>query len=89
MAGRRHHTIPQFMLRAFESIRTGKEAQVWWYRKDCEPISIGVTNISVERDFYGRELDDRITTLETSFAPLAKALGTRTGLVSKPESPRQ
>lgn len=85
MAGRRHHTIPQFMLRAFESSKHGRESRVWCYRRDCEPIELSVTKIGVEKDFYGKELDDRITELESGFAPLADDLRASSGPVDKPE----
>ena len=74
MAGRRHHTVPQFMLRAFESSRRGNEIRVWRYCRDGEPIELKVTKIGVERDFYGKELDERITKLESRFASLAEDL---------------
>jgi hypothetical protein len=83
MAGRRHHTIPQFMLRAFESSKHAKESRVWCYRRDCEPIELNVTKIGVEKDFYGKELDDRITELESGFAPLVDDLRARSGPVDK------
>ena len=42
---------------------------MWCYRLDCEPIELNVTKIGAEKDFYGKELDDRITELESGFAP--------------------
>ena len=74
MAGRKHHTVPQFLLRAFASRTSGKEAYVWTYRRGDGGIEINTKNIGAERDFYGHELDARITDLETGFAPLAEAL---------------
>jgi Protein of unknown function (DUF4238) len=85
MAGRRHHTIPQFMLRAFESSRRGNELKVWCYRRDSEPIELNITKIGVEKDFYGKELDERITELENHFAPVAHDLRKRSGPVDEPE----
>jgi Protein of unknown function (DUF4238) len=85
MAGRRHHTIPQFMLRAFESSKHGKESRVWLYRRDYGPIELNITKIGVEKDFYGKELDERITELEGGFASLVDDLRARTGRVDKPE----
>ena len=74
MAGRKHHTVPQFLLRAFASRISGKEAYVWTYRRGDGGMEINTKNIGAERDFYGHELDARITDLETRFAPLAEAL---------------
>src|SRR4030095_2064617 len=85
MAGRRHHTIPQFMLRPFASSKSGKESKVLCYRRDSEPVELSVTKICVERDFYGKELDDRITNLEDTFARLAEELRNRNGSVPIPE----
>ena len=50
-----------------------------------EPIELNVTKIGVEKDFYGKELDDRITELESGFASLADDLRARSGPVDKPE----
>src|ERR1039458_805984 len=82
MAGRRHHTVPQFMLRAFESSRRGDEVRVWRYCRGGEAIELNVTKIGVKKDFYGNELDERITRLETSFASLAADLRNRNGRVN-------
>lgn len=85
MAGRRHHTVPQFMLRAFESSRRGNEVRVWRYGRGKEAIELNVTKIGVEKDFYGNELDERITKLETGFASLAEDLRNGNGRIRKPE----
>jgi hypothetical protein len=85
MAGRRHHTIPQFMLRAFESSRRGNELKVWCHRRGSEPVELNITKIGVEKDFYGKELDERITELENHFAPVADDLRRRSGPVNEPE----
>jgi hypothetical protein len=86
MAGRRHHTIPQFMLRAFESNRRGDELKVWCYRRDTEPIELNITKIGVEKDFYGKELDERITELENRLAPVADGLRKCSGHVDELET---
>ena len=44
------------------------------------PIELNVTKIGIAKDFYGKELDDRIT----SFDPLADDLRARSGPVNKP-----
>jgi len=74
VAGRRHHTIPDFLLRAFASSVRGDECKVWMYRRGSVGVELNTKNVSVERDFYGRkdesDLDDSITTLESEYAPL-------------------
>jgi hypothetical protein len=70
------------MLRAFESSRRGDEVRVWRYCRGGEAIELNVTKIGVEKDFYGNELDERITRLETSFASLAADLRNRNGRVN-------
>lgn len=79
MAGRRHHTIPRFMLRGFASRKRGDEVDVWMYRKSLgQGIELNIKNVGVEKDFYGKanesDLDDRITALETNFAHLVDTL---------------
>src|SRR5438105_4323424 len=70
MAGRRHHTIPRFLLKGFASSLRGKEVYVWLYRKDAAGVETNINNVGVERDFYGRteetDLDARMTHLETN-----------------------
>jgi hypothetical protein len=83
MAGRRHHTVPQFMLRAFESSKRGNEVRVWRYCRRVVPVELNVTKIGVEKDFYGNELDEHITKLETGFASLAEDLRNRSGLINR------
>ena len=68
MAGRKHHTVPQFLLRAFANRTSGKEAYVWTNRRGDGGMEINTKNIGAERDFYSHELDARITDLETGFA---------------------
>lgn len=81
MAGRRHHTIPQFILRGFASGLRGNEVNVWLYRRNAEAIELNIKNVGVEKDFYGEELDARITELETRYAALVKQLRGETGPV--------
>ncbi|MGA3078933.1 MAG: hypothetical protein ABSG56_35275 [Bryobacteraceae bacterium] len=54
---------------------------MWRCRRGCEQIELKVTKIGV--DFYGKELDDRIT----GFAPLADDLHAHDGPVDKPGGP--
>jgi hypothetical protein len=71
------------MLRAFESSRRGNEVRVWRYCRDGKPIELNVTKIGVEKDFYGDDLDERITKLETGFASLAEDLRNQNGPIDK------
>ena len=87
MAGRRHHTIPQFMLRPFATEIRGSEAMVWLYRHSKDAIEVNTKNVSVERDFYGKELDDRITAVEAEFASLADELRRQSGPVENTRVP--
>jgi hypothetical protein len=78
MAGRRHHTIPKFLLKGFASSTRGKIVNVWYYRKGARGIELNIDNVGVERDFYGTKdesnLDDRITGLEPDYAALVDNL---------------
>lgn len=78
MAGRRHHTIPQFLLRGFVSSARGRDVRTWLYRKESVPVEVNIINVAAEKDFYGTrnepDLDDRITTLEPGFASLVNGL---------------
>lgn len=72
MAGRRHHTIPRFLLKGFASSSRGKATNVWCYRKNAPGLEPNIENVGVERDFYGVEgesdLDEKITALESDYA---------------------
>ena len=74
MAGKRHHTIPQFLLRGFSSSQRGNETKVWLYRKGAQGVELNTANVAVEQYFYGRpdetDLDKRITDLENDLARL-------------------
>jgi hypothetical protein len=74
MAGRRQHTIPKLLLKGFASSTRGKVVNVWYYRKDAEGIETNIDNVSAERDFYGTDLDDRITVREPGYALLVNDL---------------
>ena len=75
MAGRRHHTIPQFLLRGFASSKRGNEARTWLYRRGNEGLETNIINVGVEGDFYGKgDLDAKITELEGRYAGLVREL---------------
>ncbi len=50
MSGRRHHIIPQFLLRQFFE---EKASHIWVYPKGRKPYGTSSNNVFVERDFYG------------------------------------
>ena len=94
MAGRRHHTIPRFLLKGFGSSRRGDEVNVWMYRKGKIGIEVNIKNVGVERDFYGTQqesgIDAQITCLENEYAPLVDDLRVMEGsstAVSHPKIP--
>ena len=86
MAGKRQHTVPQFLLRGFESSQNGDgEALVWFYRKGQPGIETAVKGILLECYFYGKpeesDLDARITSLEASYSALTAQLRLYEGLI--------
>lgn len=65
-------------MRGFASSRRGRIVNVWLYRKNANGIELNIENVGAEGHFYGRpgegDLDERITKLETDFAPLVESL---------------
>ena len=74
MAGKRQHTIPQFLLKGFASRKSRDEVFVWMHRKDGTVIEVNIKNVSVGKDFYGKDADDEITKVEGSFGALMNEL---------------
>jgi hypothetical protein len=85
MAGRRHHTLPRFLLKGFASSKRRKHVSVWMYRKGGTHAELNIENVGVEKDFYGGDqelelygdfpkLDDRITSVEDRFGKLLARL---------------
>ncbi len=77
MAGKRHHILPQFLLRGFASKTIPSSGRsdsvfVWVYRRGVIPFECATSNAAVESHFYGKEgeanVDDEITALESDFA---------------------
>ncbi len=81
VAGKRHHTIPQFLQRGFASSGEGAAARIWMYRKGHPGRQVGIADTAVERFFYGDpsdpELDEAITRLEYEYVPLIDDLRSR------------
>ncbi|MCL4842571.1 MAG: DUF4238 domain-containing protein [Bryobacteraceae bacterium] len=72
MAGRRHHTIPQFILKGFSENSSDSERYTWLYRKGQLGHRVNIKNVAAERDFYGNaketDLDAVITRIESALA---------------------
>jgi hypothetical protein len=78
MAGKRQHTIPQFLQRGFASAIRGKNTFVFMYRKGLKGREINTENVGVETHFYGQpghgSVDDVITDFEYSYSPFVNEL---------------
>jgi hypothetical protein len=86
MAGTRHHILPRFLLKGFASKvipRANKQDDVlvWVFRKGANPFEANITNVAVEKHFYGKEgelnVDDEMTGIEGGFAVPLDELRTR------------
>ena len=79
MSGRRHHYIPQALLRGFAQAN-GKQFYTWMYRRNAEkPVNPNITrNVGVETDFYtdggDDEIDAEITRSETLYGDALASL---------------
>ena len=47
---------------------------VWMHRKDGAVIEVNIKNVSVGKDFYGKDADDEITKIEGAFGALMNEL---------------
>jgi Protein of unknown function (DUF4238) len=78
MAGIRHHILPRFLLRGFESKTTDGKVFAWVYSKKHSHREMSTKDISVEKYFYGRDgeanIDPEITKIEPEFADLLNDL---------------
>lgn len=59
MTARRHHYIPQFLLRNFASRRQSQKRWIIQFTRESEPREISTRDAGVARDFYG-EGDDTL-----------------------------
>lgn len=77
MAKKRHHYIPQFLLRRFAS-RTGRSCKwVWQFRDGDSPKEIVTKDAAVSRFFHGTDgigLEDGLARLESDHARVLRAL---------------
>jgi hypothetical protein len=80
------------MLKGFASSRRGDEVKVWMYRKDGCGVELNITNVGVEKDFYGKQeesdLDERITTLETTYGLLVDELRSHSAVTTAVNNPQ-
>lgn len=81
MSGRKQHHIPQFFLEGFARPGSGKNPQVWNFRKGAAPYLSAVKDSAAARHFYsplpldGEEtLDTQITDYEGKLAQLVADL---------------
>lgn len=78
MAGKRHHFIPQFLLRGFACNVVGKNSYCWLYKAGNNPLRTNTKNIGLERSFYAlednNEIDETITKDEGKYASIVNHL---------------
>jgi Protein of unknown function (DUF4238) len=92
MAGIRHHILPRFLLRGFESKTIDGKVFAWVYSKKHSHREMSTKDISVEKYFYGREgelsIDPEITEIEPEFADLLNDLREKLEEVEEVSDPR-
>lgn len=78
MSGKRHHFLPQFLLKGFASRKKGKQTYCWVYPATSNPREDNVKNVGFEGYFYGNpeesEADAAITKAEDRYANFANEL---------------
>jgi hypothetical protein len=88
MAGIRHHILPRFLLRGFDSKTIDGKVFAWVYNKEHNHREISTKDISVKKHFYGRDgevnVDPEITEIEPRFAGMLNELKEKSGEVSDP-----
>lgn len=88
MTGIRHHILPKFLLRGFESKTIDRTVFAWVYSKKHSHREMSTKDISVEKYFYGRgeevNIDPEITEIEPEFADLLNYLREKSEEVSDP-----
>src|SRR2546427_9271248 len=69
------HYVPQFLLRGFAS---GKRKQVYVFDKSNDgEFRSSVRNLACQRDFYDRDIDQWLTRLEDTSAPIIQSVRTK------------
>lgn len=66
MSGKKHHYIPQLLLRGFLSKHNRKTEKVWIFSKDKQPFFSTIEDVAVQRNFYSQTLDNDITDYEAN-----------------------
>ena len=90
MEPRRHHYLPQFLLRGFASRSKGNDFYAWVFRAgDVPPFEANLKNLAQQRDFHGNPkdspLENIISSHENKFAPVIEQL--RLGIVEEAALP--
>lgn len=82
MSGAKQHYIPQIFQKPFRIFSSGKQEQIWCYRKEQnEPFIARIADVAAERYFYSDKqsnnnetLDDTITKYEDRLTGLLNTL---------------
>jgi hypothetical protein len=87
---RRHHYLPQFLLKGFASRSTAKDFYTWMFRCDHDsPIETNIENLAQQRDFHGKPddfpLEGVMSGHESRFAPIVEEM--RLGRLSEEALP--
>ena len=86
MSGKRHHFIPQFLLKGFKCKETDKGVFTFIIRKGTQPIEANTKNIAVKSKFYeynGKNSDDIITENESNYAKAIREIITNKSIPIK------
>jgi len=55
---KRHHFLPQFLLRGFASRTAGEDTFAWLFRRGQEAVETTLQNIAIEKHFHGKDGGD-------------------------------
>jgi hypothetical protein len=82
MGAKKHHFIPQFLLREFASRNSGPEHYCWHFRRGAKPCEANIKGIGQQRNFHGdvevENLEGLIANRESVYADLVHTLRTST-----------
>jgi len=77
MSGKRHHYLPQFLLKGFASRINRKKVYTRVFKKNKDPYETNIENVGIEKYFYTREntsADNIITSVENNYSLLINDL---------------
>ena len=73
---RKHHFLPQFLLRGFASQVKGDQYYTHMFRHDTPPKEVNIINVGQQRDFHGdpaeSELEHLMSEQEARYAPVVE-----------------